>query len=201
MDVQADPAVSAIFLSASVPHADRDRKYYATADVICIREAIRALTILTLQRSLLVFGGHPAISPFVIVIAEKLNRKDSVHIFQSEYFRPHVPPESLAFSRITWVDAVNNDEDASLLKMRQEMLIAHRYSAGVFIGGMDGIEKEFALFRELHPSVPAYPVASTGGAARLIWEESRELGDSTRRELREDIVYDALFRALPGVAG
>lgn len=199
MAIQADPSLSAVFLSASVPLQDRDPKYYESADVLGIRDAIRAFSIVVLQRKLLVFGGHPAISPFVIVIAEKMNRKDSVHIFQSEYFRSVVPPESLAFSRITWVPGVNNDREQSLLSMRQKMLLAHRFSAAVFIGGMDGVEDEYALFKELHPAVPAYPIASTGGAARFLWEKNTDIDESIRRDLAEDIVYDALFRSLPGV--
>jgi len=199
MVIEAERSLKAVFLSASVPLQDRDPRYYETADIICIREAIRAVSIVVLQRSFLVFGGHPAISPFVIVIAEKMRRKDNVHIFQSEYFRSVVPPESLAFSRITWIPDVNDDREQSLLRMRQKMLLTYQFSAAVFIGGMDGVEAEYALFKELHPTVPAYPVASTGGAARFLWEKSPETDESVRRNLAEDIVYDALFRSLPGV--
>ncbi len=199
MAIQTDPSLRAVFLSASVPLQDRDPKYYESADVLCIRDAIRAFSIVVLQRSLLVFGGHPAISPFVIIIAEKMNLKESVHIFQSEHFRSVVPPESLAFSRITWIPDVNNDREQSLLSMRQQMLKTYQFSAAVYIGGMDGVEAEYALFKKLHPTVPAYPVASTGGAARFLWENNADMDQSIRRNLAEDIVYDALFRSLPGV--
>ncbi len=199
MAIQADLPLKAVFLSASVPLQDRDPKYHETADVLCIREAIRAFSIVVLRKSLLVFGGHPAISPFVIVIAEKMRRKEHVHIFQSEHFRAVVPPESLAFSRITWVPEVDSDRERSLLKMRQQMFGAYQFSAAVFIGGMEGVEAEYALFKELHPTVPVYPVASTGGAAKFLWDTSGDMTDAIRRDLAEDIVYDALFRSLPGV--
>lgn len=199
MAIEADRSLKAVFLSASVPLQDRDPRYYETADVICIREAIRAVSIVVLQRSLLVFGGHPAISPFVIVIAEKMKRKEKVHIFQSEHFRSVVPPESLAFSRITWVPEVDNDREPSLLRMRQQMLSSYQFSAAVFIGGMNGVEEEYGLFNALHPSVPAYPVASTGGAAQFLWDAHTEMDQAARRDLSEEIVYDALFRSLPGV--
>ncbi len=199
MAIQTDRSLRAVFLSASVPLQDRDPKYYESTDVLCIRDAIRAFSIVVLQRSLLVFGGHPAISPFVIVIAEKMNRKENVHIFQSEHFRTVVPPESLAFSRITWVSDVDNDREQSLSKMRQYMLGTYQFSAGVFIGGMEGVEAEYALFKDLYPAVPAYPVASTGGAARFLWERNTNMAASVRRDLSDDIVYDALFRSLPGI--
>ncbi len=54
-----------VFLSASVPLPDRDRRFAETADVIAIREAIKAVVGEVIPRGCLVFGGHPAITPLV----------------------------------------------------------------------------------------------------------------------------------------
>jgi hypothetical protein len=196
---QASRALAPVFLSASVPDPRRHEKYWATADVTSIREAVRALAIVVLQRRMLVFGGHPAIAPLIVMVAQRMGCEQKVRIFQSEYFRRVVPKESLTLPRITWTDDVDGDEARSLDYMRSKMLADSEYAAGVFIGGMDGVEKEFDLFRQMHPSLPVYPVASTGGAARLIWEKSTEMPAPIREDLSEDIVYDALFRSLPGV--
>ena len=53
-----------VFLSASVPLPSRNPKYFDTADVIAIRDAVRALIMVVVeQQGQLVFGGHPAITP------------------------------------------------------------------------------------------------------------------------------------------
>ena len=54
-----------IFLSASIPVKDRNPKYFTTVDVLAIREAIRALVTVVLPKTILVWGGHPAIIPII----------------------------------------------------------------------------------------------------------------------------------------
>ena len=59
-------ATRRIFLSASVPLPLRNAAYFNTADVIAIRDAVRALMLVIIeQKAELVFGGHPAISPMI----------------------------------------------------------------------------------------------------------------------------------------
>jgi hypothetical protein len=51
-----------VFLSASVPLPSRNAVYFFTADVIAIRDSVRALVMVIMEQgSRLVFGGHPAI--------------------------------------------------------------------------------------------------------------------------------------------
>ncbi len=196
---QARSALDPVFLSASVPDPKRDQKYWSTADITSIREAVRALSIVTLPRRLLVFGGHPAIAPLIVLVAQRLGYESRVRIFQSEFFRAVVPRESLTLPHIQWTKVVDGDRDRSLEHMRETMLGSFRFASAVFIGGMDGVEREFELFQRLHTSTPVYPIASTGGAALLIWEKLRHIPANTRTFLTEEIVYDALFRSLPGV--
>lgn len=192
-------ALGAVFLSASVPDPLRHQRYIGSADLVGIREAVLALVQVVLPRTELVFGGHPAISPLVVMVADQFGLKDKVRIFQSELFRPRVPKESLAFPFITWTEAIAGELEPSLRAMREEMLASALFSAGVFIGGMEGVEAEFTLFREKHPIVPAYAIASTGAAALALWQEHPQADHSLQKKLADELVYDALFRSLPGV--
>lgn len=188
----------AVFLSASAPSPERHPDYFLTADFSAIRESVVALVDVVLRQGPLVFGGHPAISPLVLLVAQRLRASDRVRIFQSEYFRQHIPPESLAFPRITWTPAVRGERDESLRAMRETMLNSEPFRAGVFIGGMEGVEAEYELFRELHPSLPVFPIASTGAAARrLLAERPDDVADEEQRWMLEnELVYGALFDEL-----
>ena len=190
----------AVFLSASVPDPARDPRYIQTADVTAIRDAVRALVAVVTPVRTLVFGGHPAISPFVLHAAHDLGTAHRVVIFVSEFFRAHVPKENLAFPHIRWTAAVPGDHARSLAQMRAEMFDAFRYTAGVFVGGMEGVEQEHALFHARWPTVRTYPVASTGGAARMLLDAGEGSKDATvRKALAEEYTYAALFARLPGV--
>jgi hypothetical protein len=190
-----------VFLSASAPDPRRHPRYHTTADVAAIREAIVALATVVLPRGRLLFGGHPAVSPLVLLIAQQLSAVDRVRIYQSEFFRGIVPPESLAFPSIVWTAEVPGDREASLAAMRSAMLADLPIRSGVFIGGMEGVEEEYALFKQTHAALPAYAIASTGAAARIVFTSNpQEPSDAAiRRALEQDLVYDALFRSLPGV--
>jgi len=71
------------------------------------------------------------------------------------------------------------------------------HQAAVFIGGMDGVEAEQKLFTDWHSHVRQYPVGSTGGAARRLWEKfSGDENGALRHALREDMQYLSLFEDL-----
>jgi hypothetical protein len=192
--------MSRYLLSASIPDPRREPQYYETADLTAIREAVTAVSSVVLKRGELVFGGHPAISPLVLLVANALGATERVQIFQSDYFRKEIPPESAAFRRLVWTPRVEGDRDANLLEMRKSMIGTGGFAAAFFIGGMDGVEKEFALFRERWPKVPLFPIASTGAAAlRLLdrWATSLpSLSKERVHQLREDVVYAALVERL-----
>ncbi len=191
---------SRYLLSASIPDPRRDPRYYATSDLTAIRDAVTAVSTIALKRGELVFGGHPAISPLVLLVASALGATDRVRIFQSEYFRDDIPPESAAFRGLVWTPRIGADREASLLEMRKAMIGTGVFAAAFFIGGMEGVEEEFALFRERWPGVPAYPIASTGAAAaRLLdrWATSLPfISKAHAQELRDDVVYTALVERL-----
>jgi hypothetical protein len=163
----------AVFLSASFPSGERGQRV-APYDPAAIADAVSAIARAVLYAGgRLVFGGHPTISPLVLLCAADLDVKHRVDIFQSRFFEDAVPPETLALDErgygvITWTPSVANDRQASLDSMRDEMLTRDDLVAGVFIGGMEGVTDEAAAFAERHPGAWLVPVLAPGGAARAV---------------------------------
>ena len=77
--------------------------------------------------------------------------------------------------------------------MRTKMLKSENFYAGVFIGGMEGVEEEYEMFCKLHPNALVIPVASTGAAALLIYQRKDRHFSS---DLEIDLAYPSLFRRL-----
>lgn len=188
--------VKNIFLSAGVPTADRPAKYYDTADVIAIRDSVIALasTVLTNKGFRLIWGGQPAITPLIALVLERYNLKmtDRVTLYQSYEFEKFFPKENENVGNIVFTEKKENRE-ASLLLMRQKMIGDHEYAAAVYIGGMEGVEDEYKLFKEYHPGVSCLPIASTGAAAKIIYDEHS--GEFDERLLTE-LSYTSLFKEL-----
>jgi hypothetical protein len=181
--------MSAIFLSASVPVAGRP--YFETADPYLIQSAVREFVSVALGRRLIVWGGHPAITPMVWAVCEDLGVAFSkaVVLYQSRFFADVFPEENRRFGNVEYVDAVPGDRDASLLAIRRAMLSRRDLEAAVFIGGMDGILAEHALFREFHPEASTIVVPAAGGAALALAEQ---LGGLTPGA-RQNIDFSRLF--------
>lgn len=191
-------SLGSVFLSASIPSQGRDLAYMTTANLLAIREAVSALTLVVVPVNRLVFGGHPAISPLVHLAAERLGSADHVYIYQSQFFKSIIPRSSLMFRHLVWTPA-GADRTSSLLRMRDQMITSESFQAGVFIGGMEGVEEEFTIFRHLHPNAIILAVASTGAAARILFD--RETWGSKDPGLETDVAYASLFRRLLGRPG
>lgn len=168
----------AIFLSASVPVEGRGN-FYKNADPMLIQAAVRALVSVILGKRLLVWGGHPAITPMIRAMADNLAVEYSqwVHLYQSAIFEGQFPEANAAFKNVTIVEALQNDRDASLKLMRERMLSEREFSAAVFIGGMEGIFAERDLFQKLQPEASIIPVALPGGAASQVYDELAKIKD------------------------
>lgn len=158
--------MSEIFLSASVPLVGTGR-YYETANPFLIQCAVRELIIGVIRQHKIVWGGHPSITPMVWTICEDLgvDYSESVVLYQSRFFDEVFPEENEFFKNVIFIDAVADDQEASLMAMRQEMLSRADLTAAVFIGGMGGVEAEYELFTHLQPNGMVLPVPSPGGAA------------------------------------
>lgn len=181
------------FLSASVPLRSRDQAYYETADVVAIRESLRGLIAAVLPSSRIVFGGHPAITPMIRAMAHDmgLSVRDHVTLYQSIFFRKDFPPDNAAFEQVVLTDDLG-EKEASLRHMRERMLRESAFDSAVFIGGMEGVLTEWALFGEMHPDVRRLPLATTGAAARELYMHTRDLP----KELASEYAYLHLFRWL-----
>ena len=91
-----------IFLSASIPDPKRNEKYFNSADVIAIRDAVRALATIVIPKSYLVWGGHPAITPLIryVMSTMEINVQNHITLYQSEFFRDIFPTENEDFENI-----------------------------------------------------------------------------------------------------
>ena len=182
-----------IFLSASIP--DRP-PYKQNSDPIAIREAVLALIAVAARERLIVFGGHPAISPLVEHAARSLHALDNIVIYQSERFRNVIPPEAKAFPNLKWTRA-GRDRAESLEIMRREMIGSQPFCAAVFIGGMEGILDECRIFKQLHRRALILPIASTAGASQELFGAGEGPPDhGIRSQLLTDRKYRSLLRKI-----
>lgn len=183
-----------VFLSASIPYPDRDKKFYDTADIVSIRDAVRALATVVIPKAHLVWGGHPSITPLIRFVMDRMNvdLKKHITLYQSLFFEDKFPPDNFAFENIVLTERRNN-RDESLELMRSKLINENDFKVGIFIGGMEGINDEYVMFRESHPNALILPIASTGAAANILYE-NRPQGFDIR--LKNDYAYMALFRDL-----
>lgn len=182
--------MAAIFLSASVPVTGRG-DYYETADPFLIQCAVRELAIAVVRKMKIVWGGHPAITPMIWSICEDLgvDYTRSVVLYQSRFFEGRYPEENERFDNVVYTDAVPDDLNGSLRIMREEMLSRSDLVGAVFIGGMDGVQVEYEIFKQFHPEAIVLPVAAPGGAAlNLARAHGYFYGDSL-----EDVDFASLF--------
>lgn len=180
-----------VFLSASVPDPKRHEKYFKTADIVAIRDAVTALVEVVLPVSKIYFGGHPAITPMIRREAQRLELIERVALFQSREFENSFPPDNRFFPDLRLFP--------DLSAMRRSMIGTDQFSAAFFIGGMEGIEREWVdvAAAKVQEGVPLYPIASTGGAALLLLEENPfRFPEPLRQALRTDFNYTILFRRM-----
>lgn len=185
-----------IFLSASIPLPARNPEYILTADIVAIRDAIKSMVTEVLPKGRVVFGGHPAITPLIALLLENMDASlgKRVALYQSRFFEKEFIQENEDFFDVRFIDEVLGDRGKSLAEMRRRMFEDTKFDAGVFIGGMEGVEDEYAVFRNMHPSAKLYPIASTGAAAGKIYAEHHDANP----ELKNELSYPVLFRGIVG---
>lgn len=199
----ATTGVKNIFLSASIPLPSRDTKYIDTADIIAIRDAVIALTTVVLPHHRIIWGGHPSITPLIYYVMQKLdmNIQEHVTLYQSKLFERFFPEDNNKFENVILTDIIDNDRELSLLHMRERMLSESDFAAGVFIGGMEGIEGdgqkeivgEYQMFVERHSNAIVIPVASTGAATKMVYENFFP-EDFKNSRFEKDYGYMSLFQ-------
>lgn len=185
-----------IFLSASIPLPERDPVYIETADIIAIRDAIIALTTVVLPHHRIVWGGHPSITPLIYFVMNKLDLKIQGHVtlYQSDFFKDKFPPDNNKFENVILTENLG-DVPKSVQRMRERIFSENKFDAAVFIGGMNGVIDEFNMFREYNPNSLLLPIASTGAATKIVYENL--LPDEFKNErLVKDYGYMSLFQKL-----
>lgn len=190
----ATKTLNKIFLSASIPYQERDRKFYDTADIVAIRDSVRALATVVIPNAHLIWGGHPAITPLIRYVVERMNvnLKEHITLYQSNFFKAYFPEDNFHFENIQLTETLE-DRDSSLKKMRDEMIAQNDYKIGIFIGGMEGVLEEYELFKNSHSNALILPVASTGSAAKMIYDS---IENKPNERLTNDYAYMALFSDL-----
>lgn len=188
----------AIFLSASVPDPRRSPEFARSGNTTAITSAVSALTYVVLGRRLLVWGGHPAITPMIAHVADEMGIDYGrwVRLYQSLYFSEEFPEDNERFRNVTYVKPVPGDLRRSLRALRKQMFTENSFAAAVFVGGMDGVLEEYEMFRELQPNALVLPIASTGGAALAVAERRTDLP----RDLLHDLDYISVFHRLLGIS-
>ncbi len=219
-----------IFLSASVPAPKRADRYQRVEDAhFEIEQAVISLARAVFSEGgKLVFGGHPAISPLVAMVAgeyrnphyvesgeEKISAP--IRIFQSRAFEGFLPSETLlmyqlGYATITWIEAADGEKfdpkieyeeppcPNSLRAMRWSMIEMMQPEAMVCIGGMEGVERETEIFRQLRSDAPIYVLERTGGASLLLAKRRNDVRvidseiikriDGLRKELHQEKLED-----------
>ena len=158
-----------VFLSASFPSGERGEQF-RPFDAGAIADAVSAMVrAVLLRKGKLLFGGHPTITPLVLMIGVELGVRQAVDVFQSKWFEDDIPSETWGISgsevgQIHWTRRRTSLND-SLCEMRARMLQFARPAGAVFVGGMDGIVAEHDYVGRFLSGVPRIPIGGPGGAA------------------------------------
>ena len=179
-----------ILLSAARPWGRRARavRPYSHPDIDLAAAAVIE-AILERPGVVLRFGGHPSITPLVLNLANSYpgQQGERVELVYSAFFAGEYTDE---MRRLADIEGVGSTETpraenpdvasarASSLTTMREILTAPRIDGVFFIGGMDGLDEEFATVSERHPRALLYHFLAPGGRAATL--SSRTEGASQR---------------------
>ncbi len=198
--VSTEPSDTAVFLSASIPNDTWTGTFSAPE----ITDAVVAFARIFLTAGIrLVSAAHPTIAPLLLYVAAEIEPRQTerVVIYQSQLFEDVLPTATRRFEaedvgQIIWTEARAGDPlvratwGPSLDLMRRQMLSETDPRAAVFIGGMEGIQTEYDLFREVFPDRPTYAAGYPGGEARRL---SDQPDSPLRNRLADGDVYPTLW--------
>lgn len=131
-------------------------------------------------------------------VLQKLNMdiQDHVTLYQSKFFERFYPEDNNKFENVILTPVLDGRE-SSLRLMRELMLGGKEFAAGIFIGGMEGVEEEYEMFRQFHPHAMLIPLASTGAAAKILYrndinQNERFLNDYAFSSIFKEFLIDKL---------
>ena len=198
-----------LILAASYP----SREYKSGADSHEIASAVKALIGAAFHQGWrIIFGGHPTISPLILMIAREYGQRRSVLIYQSNYFAGHLGQATMDLTREEFGEIVVVPNDPievppgpleipdptecprSLLAMRRAMFSRSDIGGLILIGGDSGLREEFDLFRVMLPGQPTVPIGFPGGAASelLDWAQLQDMEPKLRAALKGSRNYTYL---------
>lgn len=192
------------FMSGSIPDPVRWKGAFEPLE---ITDAIVSFARTCLiQGHKIVTAAHPTLAPLLLYVAAELPRQEqvSIRIYQSLLFEDILPTATRRFEaegigEIIWTEAAAGEEpvpgkwDESLRIMRLQMLHDTKPDAAVFVGGMEGINQEFNLFRREFPNRPTYALGHPGGEAANL--DTRHTGE-LRQSLAQGNLYPVLWQAV-----
>lgn len=156
--------------------------------------------IVTLEKKgSIIFGGHPAITPMISKIIEQSQEDCRKHfkLYQSRYFQEFFLDELNIFADVIitplYEGPFTEDVREKSLTIMREQMLDNEFSCGIFIGGMEGVEAEYSLFRHAHPEVPAWAISSTGAAANILLEKPPEKEFWLNSKLIEMLRFDKSY--------
>jgi hypothetical protein len=216
----------AVFLSASFPNRESPRFLQSSDPNEIAQAVVAAVRAVLSSNGRLVFGGHPTISPLVLMIAEEYlppgvpareamrhNGEARVVVDQSEFFGSVVPEATMNLYRwglaeLVWTKADASERPAtdeirrrgqgekSLRVMREVMLRMSKPIGAIFIGGMAGVEEEASLFTQMRQRQPTYFIGGPGGAARDLGKNHAVELHPESRLRREELRNSVSYPAL-----
>jgi hypothetical protein len=157
-----------IFLSAS-GNGFKHGKNLPLVETTEVEKAVLTFIRFFATQTLIVFGGHPTISPLVEC---GLRGLDGYQItkYRSAYFKNYLSDCHHTFKNVVTSPAGLCESD-SLTILRNQMLKEKAFNAAVFIGGGEGVTEEYSLFCQRHPTALIFPIPNTGGAAYNIFQK------------------------------
>jgi len=181
----------ALFLSASVPYKRTDARAEAEQALVqsarqeVILEAVQLLALRAREAKLqLVFGGHPSIAAALLPVAQTCWREGWPWLlfFQHVYFKHRQEELARALSLFSGVQLIWVSGEAEALEcrpgareeqaLREVMLKLPGLAAGVFVGGLTGVKREYELTGTRRPELQRYTFGCGGGmAAKLLLED------------------------------
>lgn len=182
-----------IFLSAGIPTPDKDG-YYGTTNDAAIAGAVMAFTRVCAEYNIpFYFGGQPAITPLVWSVAKDYNKyfENLLTIYQSRKWEHYTPKEVSYFRKIVWTQA-DEDKEISLLTMRTRMFSENKTPIAVFIGGADGVVREYELIKKISPETKIIAFQSAGGGSAEVYLKEG-LDDFI---LKDNFAYYQIFKRL-----
>ncbi len=118
--------------------------------------------------------------------------QNHLRLYQSLFFKDKFPVDNNKFDNVVLTEN-KGDIHSSVMELRRRIFSDNRFDAGIFIGGMEGIEVEFKMLKEYHPNAIILPIASTGAATKIVYDTLFDENLKNERFVK-DYGYASIFQ-------